>query len=62
MQRYHDRFGDVPALFYWSGTPEELDALMEAALARGRRVTVREIFKAQGKTAPLAAILGESRG
>jgi len=63
MQRYRDRFGDVPALLYWSGTPEQLDEMMAAALACGRRVTVRQIFEAQGKgTPPLAAIIGESRG
>jgi hypothetical protein len=62
MGRYRDRFADVPALLYWSGTPAQLDEMMEAALARGRRVTLRDIFKAQGKTPPLAAILGESRG
>ena len=62
MGRYRDHFGDVPALLYWSGTPAQLDEMMEAALARGRRVRVREIFAAQGKTPPLAAILGDSRG
>jgi hypothetical protein len=30
---------------------------MEAAIARGRQVTVREIFKAPGRTPPLAALL-----
>ena len=62
MARYRDRFRTVPALLFWSGTPAQLDELMEEALARGRRITVRGIFAAQGKTPPLAAILGDSRG
>ena len=63
MERYRERFRDVPTLLYWSGTPAQLDEMMEAALARGGRVTVRQIFEAQGKgTPPLAAIIGESRG
>jgi hypothetical protein len=37
------------------GVTVQIDS--ERAFTRGRRLTVREIFKAQGKTPPLAALI-----
>jgi hypothetical protein len=49
-ERYARRFGDMPPLVAW-GTPDNLDAMMLRAIARGRPLTEEEFRKAQGFTA-----------
>jgi hypothetical protein len=49
-RRYHEKFpnaGSLPTMF-WHGTEAQLDALCEAAIARGSPVTIEDMLRAQG--------------
>jgi DNA-binding transcriptional regulator YdaS (Cro superfamily) len=47
MERYSKRFGEAPPLSHWQGSEEELDRLLDKAIATGRRLTVRRLSKVQ---------------
>jgi hypothetical protein len=55
-RRYAAQFsGDATLpLMFWSGTPAELEALLEQAMARGRPVTIEDMLEFQGIEPPPA--------
>ena len=47
---YREVFGEGPPAFYWSGDDTGFEALMEAAIARGKPLSARAVCRAQGFT------------
>jgi hypothetical protein len=50
--RYRKAFGEMPPVVYWCRNMDELEVLMEAAIQRGRALTVEDLCRAQGINVP----------